>query len=782
MNSAKHQRRRERVVSTSSTDTIESRKPMRKKRKVGLKNHASNEPTDWQKSYTKNFACKFCSKMYKSSTGFYKHIKDNHRRIKSKHRKILSMTCLVNLPKLDNKPNITGLTNTVVLNKDKILQDKGYDGHYIVYIAQDKHSDSDSSDNIPIGNKQKKRLRLDSKSSTDTVYIGENKNPEEVNDNENVTLENKIKYESKLSDSKDTICIDDSSSDGDRGFSNHGSDKANTAIEEKKIIKDIISVCRKKYETRKKLQSCNTDDKQLGSQLKHKILSIGRKTISKNGFNNCTGLFRYLEHKNLKVTWQGKSQIQALASKEVNFVRMLIRTSNQTVPNNEHGWIDVETEKPKGSKPSTKKSVKKDSKSILNNSNSSQSQLPIVLPSPVIIQKLPEILQPSQGVQHSQIFQQTPSVQQTQIVMQSKVVPSQIMVQSPILQQKPNLQHLTTVQEPQTLHHLMDHSLFMCETKTKLLNSYPVANPKQLPKKTYANDTKPLITSNKPNVSNDSDTVKECERIEESNMIMPVIMSTQSLAEVKKDNCKSIKEAVNVTNNNDKPAPRIKVKSASELMNPTMMNIAVSQQPNAWGFNQVQSETIINQENLNSIFVPNNLVSQIQNQSAPLPSATPTHNNDPGKPEPETKKNLESIILDTVDLPNTKTDSPFKYFRNLLLLHDIILTEANAPITRDFVCLLKFKVQFKQENKNLTLCLSLFCSENKFCMSVKDGNQINIHMAKMSPNWQWEIMKVFQGDVTSKILLNAQKAGQNVYNQTKNFLCLLKSINQKQNI
>lgn len=654
--------------------------------------------------------------MYKDKKSIKSHFY-SHSYIRAKHHDVFDVKCMVSLPKLDKKPNITGLNNAVVFSKNRIVQDDNSDAYHIVYIAKSKqYSKSDSSEcEIFVSSKQRKRRRLDSLSSNETVCIGNNNESPETFDTKVSNKATEPKNElNNLCESKDaTICIElDDSSDGDIDERIESKqNNFNTLKLDMKVIENIVTVCRNKYEMRLKKQLAdNSNKEQMDSQLKKKLLSFGRKNITVKDFNT-TGLLRYLEHKNLNVLWEPvspkKQQIQV--GREQSFVRVgATLLNNDKRVDEDAGWVDV-----------------------------AEHRLET---------------EPCDAVNQCE-----PVASSTDIFNIITTGPSVVITSSDSVNQIV-LSDIRTIEE---------------NNSKKLLNVNPVANPKQLPKKTYGHDSKQLVTKR----HNNFDPGKAEEQISELNFVMPVITSTKSLAaEVNDETNKKDLQTENAASNSiiDKVVPRIKVKPVSELMNPQNIIPTTNHQNPLWNYNQVQNGTEV-QENMVNLFIPNSLVSQIQSQSMPVLPVGTSMTEAP-------KSNSDYIILDTVDMPNTKTDSPFDYFRNLLQLHGFVLIEANADITRDYVCLLKFKVQFKQENKSnpVTLCLSLHCAGNKFCMSIKDGNQINIHIAKMSANWQWEIMKVFQGDVSTKILHNAQKAGQHLYTNTNTFLCLLKSITHKQ--
>jgi hypothetical protein len=328
------------------------------------------------------------------------------------------------------------------------------------------------------------------------------------------------------------------------------------------------------------------------------------------------------------------------------------------------------------------------------------------------------------------------------------------------------------------------------QNSKKLLNETPVANPKQLPKKTNVHETSSNSDTDKLNNMSPILVQVVTESKDSSNLFMPVITSTTSLANISEailDGSTTgtvltapTKGPTDIAKVSESAGPRIKVKPVSELMNPVNI-LKPNESLNIWNTGSVEGDRILPNANgfAGHLVIEGLAKPQIQTLPAPnYSTALPTFLSQ----EAVNNNSTESIILDTVEFPNTKTQSPFNYFKMLLALHNISLLEPNAPILRDYVCLLKIKVHFKQESKAkaVVLCLSVFCLQEAFCICIKDTNQIDIQMTKISANWQWEIMKIFQGDVSNKILQNAEKAGPDIYTKAKTFLCLLKSINCRQ--
>lgn len=305
----------------------------------------------------------------------------------------------------------------------------------------------------------------------------------------------------------------------------------------------------------------------------------------------------------------------------------------------------------------------------------------------------------------------------------------------------------------------------------KILNAHPVANPKQLPRKLPTPESRALLSRT----------------FDEPAFCMPIIASTTSLAEVSTDqqnqeaNDKSSASS-GATVATTTSVPRIKVKPVSELMSQeTLDSLRQKQNMPAADSNMLTNpiDTVWAQNKPTNVFVSNVLVQPRVDsptmQVIQMPILTLDSTNSVPANEDDSQ---DYVILDTADLPNTKTKSPMSYLKSLLQIHNIVLLSTNEEVTKDFISLIKFKALFKQNKTTpILLCLSLYCFKNTFSIQVRDRYQLTIDMFQMSANWQWEILQVFSGEVTVKALESARKHGQEVYDYTNHFYCLLKSIN-----
>ncbi|XP_047523276.1 uncharacterized protein LOC125061739 isoform X3 [Pieris napi] len=557
----------------------------------------------WRKNYNKYFACRLCEAVYKNKKILITHM-ERHSALLQKYGHILKK-CKIQLPKIDEKTNFVSSDDMVVMGKDQILLNK-YDQYRVVYLKntsglQEKKDSSESIDYDDfITNGRRKRLRLVSQSSNETVVLEEPKKNDE--------LETPGTSKNKLQNNV-IECVDIDSSD-----SEPPSPKNDEA--RKQIIREVVASSVKKY-----LNNDNDNCKEI--QLKHKLLSIGRKVVNNKSFN-CTGLLRYLEHKNLDVEWNPRTG----QNSETDYVH--IRTKVQDNKNDaETGWI-IASEL-KGSDVNT---YMENLQKILEN-----DELP------------------------------TPDQNST---------------------------------EETTVEHDNDDNMLL-----KLLNTSPVANPKQLPKKTKETTNKSVSSS-------------------DASLSMPIITNTVSLADTV------------IERMNDKPkeptpfVPRIKVKPASQLMADKSTTI---------------TETTPSQVAWTIPEGPRNQIAQ-----------------------------PEWVVMHTVELPQTKTFSPFKYFQNLLQMHGITLLDTTAVVPSDFVSLIKFKSVFKQETKRVTLSLGLLSDSRQFYIKVTESTNEQLDINTLIPTWQWEILSLYKSEIANNILENSKKVNQKMYDATNYFISLLRSI------
>ncbi|XP_052753784.1 uncharacterized protein LOC116413655 [Galleria mellonella] len=688
------------------------------------------------KNYKKIFICKFCSQFFPNKFFLLEHSLTHHSKIKRKFSDVFKYFCVVKMNKIDDHKGCS-FKNEVQYSQSQFIQHVNDINYYIIYTAKNKKTvsnrieSSDSDNEVLIKRENRKPLRLLSRSeSNETVVI-----PNKCDNNNSSSDFEEEKNKTVDSKSKNQVCIniDSESSESNSEASNVVSntiDDAKDTNDDHKTIQNIIEICYNKYTKRVTDYSKKSD---LKSHIQHKFLSIGRKIINKQGFN-CTGLLRFMEHQNLDITWQPKGSTST-------YVRILTKIKDCQKENGiDFVWINETGVFPEQeTTPHTIIPISSSNSSI----NHSQEQISITMP-----------------------------------------VGNQAVLYTTSADLEAN-------------------------STSKLLNASPVANPKQLPKKNTVAEIKPNnnVTDNNVRNEDNDDTIfiELDDEVPDGNLCMPVITSTTSLA-CQGDNQINDPAANNPVSTNlqsnknvnevstPTPAPRIKVKPVSELM-PVNVTRNVTQQNTignkSWHLNQnlqncVNQNVNVPYENMNNVYVLN--TAEIQNlNKAPNVSMLQIAN----ASTPSVESNIDErpkivndyIILDTVEMPNTKTYSPFKYFKTLLQMHNILLLDSRNEINQHFYCLIKFKVVFKQDNvKPVILCLSLHCLQNIFYIDIKDGGRMHIDMVKISANWQWEIIKIYQGDVVNKILFNSQKISAEVHEITKRFLCLLKSINYKKDV
>lgn len=760
----KNSKRKKFILQSSSSSNDESEQSFQtsKTRKKKRSGQRPKSPMAWEAGYKKLICCKLCSSVWGNKRSFLNHSR-MHELVRQKYKNILKRQCSVNLIKIDDEPNITGLSNVVVHSSAKIVE-SGKSDFYTIYSKDVANIDAKRSKSLQNEDKNKcfsqessdgeevngfkptnRKTRLISRSSNETVVLGSKSN-KLISDEEDSkgTIQNTI--DDPLNNNQ-CINIDDSSDSESEQDKVEKSKKAKQPIEAQssdyKTIEGIISMCFSSYHMKNESTEVDTSFMNVNqkkkahlnteSQLKHKVLSIGRKTINKQGFN-CTGLLRYMEHKSLTIEWIPTAQ--SVRSKDNNYIRILTKLRGDLNLDDDPGWVNISaTPRPQPNAV------------LLNNSIS------IAAPTKSL-SKVPESNDSTAGNVGTSMPPNIKTSQVEQIDYEAKL------------------------DEIPALLSYLDSKAGTSDSK-KLLNANPVANPKQLPKKLGVG-----------NESRHNKTVAQqsiCQTTNDDNIFNPIITSTTSLAfipsneQVQDTNVKNsiASEEVGRT---ETTVPRIKVKPVSELMSKRTLGIMKEQTTTNPNSNIFVSHLWPHQIPANN-FVPN-IAPQMLVPSPPLqmlqmPTLTANAPYQPmtGQMTSHTKK--EYVILDTTDFPNTKTDSPIKYVKDLLQLHNIFLLDPNETVPSNFICLIKFKVVFKQDSQkdSVVLCLSLSCFKNTFSFQVRDRNQEIIDMTKISANWQWEILQIYQGDVSNKVLQTARKFSQETYDLTYNFFCLLKAIN-----
>lgn len=785
------------IHSSSSSDEEEAEKisPPRPKRKKAL---ANKKVLKWDKDFKKELVCTVCNSHWQTKKAFLNH-SHTHDALRAKYKNIFNKQCSVILVKIDGKPNVTGESNIVVFDKNKMIEFGDMDFHTVysrnpiidenpleknneLKLSNESNlGQYKSDDDYEIVTKRKSRsLRLFSRSSNDTVVL-ENCAKNEISDNDCDS-----RTASQCSDGRpvtnNDVCINIDDSDSESNSGNVDSSKRvklpmEAKIGDYKIIQGIISTCVNAYQKKNEVADIDayinvmrnkTDKVLVVSQLKHKLLSIGRKIINKQGFN-CTGLLRFMEHKNLDVIWITKP-FPVKPNKDTNYIRILTKLrENET--SEDYGWKFV-----------IDNNVHDDNMAIKQILTDTSSGIP----------------SGTNLIQDACTPEKNPKPNESNPIEPKPVAPKPTEnVQQNVMNKKTEIANTPAVLYVNTNSNASN-------VPKKILNANPVANPKLLPKKSVqSNDraNKPL-SATQPKSRNDTDAG--------ASFSMPIITCTASLASSTTEEQNKQKEARRISAGGTDvvtTAPRIKVKPVSELMSERTLNSLRNE--NMINENILKENTASSTTNITkvvagpivwplqqpfNIFVPNmssspimasqpvqpvvanQPVQQVQTLCGSLPS--------PDANIPELLKDCprNKVMLDTVEFPNTTTESPFKYLKDLLQLHSLVLLNSRESLSPDFSCLIKFKVLFQKENstdKPIVLCLLMFCFKNIFCLRVRDEHQREVDFAKLSANWQWEILQIYRGEVVTKILQNAQRVGNESYGYTTNFFCLLKSINCK---
>ncbi|XP_075985506.1 uncharacterized protein LOC142982721 [Anticarsia gemmatalis] len=791
-----------RPADSSDTDNSVRNKLTKKKKKK----QAKTRHQAWDcSSYNRDLVCTICHSHWPSVRSFNIHCRV-HIDLKIKYPNVFLRNCSVMLDKIDDKPNFIGNNNIVVHDSNNIIQhcNKLY---YIRYSKQKSNelnenntlvfgskypqetqesSDTSDSDQDFVVKPRGKTRRLLSKSSNDTVVIDRNIESDNEEESKDAMEQDVAERQTDIDHDYQCISINSSDSDTDRHIS-ESTQKAKQPIEARlrdyKVIQGIISMCVSSYH--KKID--NTEKSACSeSQLKRKVLSIGRKIINKRGIN-CTGILRYVEQKHrVNIIWVPKAlPVGPYIGKESEYVRLIAILNDNNGMDDNIGWIPL-TAEDYGRKPNAGAKVPSLAPLTLSTPSptaASQSSQQFLSPStiPVLNQvTLPVLNQAS-----------LPVFAQSNVPMLDKTTSSVVSQQSPTTTE--NLNHNTQPMQETAL-------IYFCtvpDSKNKLLNANPVANPKQLPRKLLNTDSRNKTTTAV------SEQFVTFQNDDSNNMCMPIITSTTSLAEsanVEEHQTTNTPPPV-ATTSKDIPAPRIKVKPVTELMSErTLSNMRSENLATASHSpgnvivctSDDMNRIIVNQNVWPSQTLPNVYLSNVAPQGSganqPIQIVNiPCLEVGPKSPKPANpltqpmNKETDQVVLDTVELPNVRTKSPVTYFINLLQLHNLTLSHSVEIIPGNYICLIKFRVNFKQQavDEPVEVCLSLYYNNvrKRFCFNVRDKNKGVVNLNKVSSNWQWEILTILlRADLLDKLLNNAHKHSKDTYLHTNKFICLLKSI------
>lgn len=442
----------------------------------------TNDQTWFKGTYKGCYFCKICTKRYERHTAIKRHVK-SHKKLLKEHKDVFQEYCTVHLNQVDNKKNFTGKSNMVVYNTDKIITSKGNSQYHFLYLKKDlakatrpetnrsgKASNKrpgislDSEEEI-VKSKKRKTLRLSSDSSTKTA------DPEDTVID--ITEEARVKSDTHV---VKTNYVNGSNASMKKKIATENTTKlsareAKSKIARYKALQNIVNICYKRQISKPQAKN-ETKPPVSESSLKRKALSVGRKVINKQGFE-CTGLLRYMEHKNLDISWQPTTHSNK--KKNSNFVRIMTKLKSR-------------------------KDLKND-----DSSDSSWKDLTKVR------------------------FVDNPLIDVDEINTKEMDPPNT----TPHDGEKSTLQPQVIKEEDQ-IDNLLTNNCDDINSTNKLLNKTPVPNPKQLPKKIISDMNPTTKTSDMPvNITENGQTGNA--DVTESNSCMPTITSTCSLSTVEKD-------------------------------------------------------------------------------------------------------------------------------------------------------------------------------------------------------------------------------------------------------
>lgn len=656
-----------------------------------------------------------------------------HSTLLKKYQGVINRHCTVVLNRFGDSTNITGNTNIVALNSNTLILNNGNLKYYKIYSP--KFSDECANNNVDILKTQKRQLKcndLDSDASSDGILLKEANKKKRRRLISNSSTDTLIlddvsigcsngNVDNVIEDSNDTIYNDDNKSIALGSEVKNKSDFdriiVNNAVNNKVALKEINVLYHKHIEKISSLGSENKSnilEQKDQDLLNRKVLSIGRKIMSKQGISS-PGLLKYLEFKNLNIDWNINANVTH--GKEMNYVHIMPKfTNTPLIADKIHGLPKVTADK--GDKNT------ENSNSLLKNLlNSIDSSI-------------------------TRIGEKNPFLSNLLTPIDSSIACNSNTPEN-ISGNNDNI--LTDI--PKIINN------------SQLLNATPVPNPKQAPKKRNNIEPKVMIVDKEkltvdPNIVSSAE--NNCISLVDSDddvtsFKLPVISHTTSLAPTKEelnDGPSNLKEA---NMNSNSSTPRIKCKPVTELMSPTALNNL--------------SKNIAHQEPPHLLWncVPDSEPSVTQNME-------PKSNNTNGPNMGEITTTVPSLEisplvinevpfgylkLNTVTMPNTITNSPFNYLKNLIDTHGLTLLNSDDELPSVFNCLVKFKLAVKQDGKSIILSLSLHSSKHYFCIKVKDSHHENVNMDKMSTFWQWEVIKSFHDTIViDKIIAAAEKIGE----------------------
>lgn len=342
----------------------------------------------WKERFQEYYVCRYCDKHCKSMELILSHL-HLHISLINQCCNLITKNCNVTLNRIDNVPNITGTIGNlkiVQLDPNTLVLDQNDKNYYITYLPKSpvRTSDaievktgilkrdinirlrkssvlsSDSEDECSLNvskRKRLKRVRFLSSSPENEDVINENVNQSEetginthyencisngaVNTTHNNSDTNESNIGNESSDLNNEANIpqntfnnsDTNELNIDNGNCNSNDSPNDTdkdGLEEiEKIPSDpdnnILSLVLSSYN--KYVKKLNSRLKPNNDALNRKVLSIGRKVMCKQGMTS-TGLLKYLEQKNLSITWM-PSNAKMHSWKESDMVRILTKIKSK---------------------------------------------------------------------------------------------------------------------------------------------------------------------------------------------------------------------------------------------------------------------------------------------------------------------------------------------------------------------------------------------------------------------------------------------------------------------
>lgn len=659
--------------------------------------------SSWKENFQTYFVCRYCDKYCNTKQILFDHMK-SHVDFRRFCHNTLKKHCNVALNRIDALPNITGAPNKIVAyDSASLIQDKNHIDYYVTYCPKKKIESNINGTECKSKKNKRKKWRISSDDDSDVKQPTLRKRIRLISDSSSSDTDYEDSAVVDISDDPDQ---DDARSPDDPDHvsdaetvtaSTKELDKCITPVESpqfdytddvKRIvdlnsIRSSIQVSYKRFMRPYNTDTSNTDRELM---LRRKVLSIGRKVMSKCGIPS-NGLLNYCEYNDLPLSIKFHNR---LISDESQYVRVLTKVKDFEKDNSLIGFEKVP-------------------KIVLNANEALQEQ------SANIIKTYNNVNKP--------IKSDIATVE----VVSSKLPEKEQMVQ--------------------------------------LLNKTPVANPKKIQKKKLAN-----VTNTPSSFISLIDSDEE-----EPNTVLPIITATASLATENENEKEKVTSSTLTEASTNISLPRIKCKPVTQLMSNTALYNLTEQVKNI-----SKPLTTNNTYLLNNSHQSSTLKDMLQRPNRmptwKVPEAMTMLNN-----VPSLIPNAAMVVLETDEhnspLPITKTKFPLACFKTLLNNNSLCLIDSKTEHTEQYSMLAKYVLDIRSNNTCQQISVIFKVYINNFCLKSNFMNGVPIDLEKLTPAWQWEILKsLCNHQLSCTIMSHAEKLGNEVYSNCLVFYKVLFSI------